>query len=83
MTIWEAGYPVKALITQASNPMVTQPNTKLVYQALKNLEIYVVHDYWMTPSAQLADYVLPAATWLERVPTSNSEASVVVVEGLT
>lgn len=59
-------YPVKALITQASNPMVTQPNTKLVYQALKNLELYVVHDYWMTPSAQLADYVLPGTTWLER-----------------
>jgi anaerobic selenocysteine-containing dehydrogenase len=59
-------YPVKALITQASNPMVTQPNTKLVYQALKELELYVVHDYWMTPSAQLADYVLPCATWMER-----------------
>ncbi len=61
-------YPVKALITMASNPMVTQANTKLVYEALKspNLELYVVVDFFMTPSAMLADYVLPAACWLER-----------------
>jgi len=59
-------YPVKALITLASNPMVTQGNTKLVYEALKKLDLYVVVDFWMTPSTQLADYVLPAACWLER-----------------
>ncbi|MBM2831597.1 MAG: phsA2 [Dehalococcoidia bacterium] len=59
-------YPVRALITTASNPMVTQGNTKLVYQALKSLDLYAVMDFWLTPSAQLADYVLPAASWLER-----------------
>lgn len=59
-------YPVKAVITQASNPMVTQANVKLVYEALKSLELYVVCDYWLTPSAELADYVLPIASWLER-----------------
>ncbi len=59
-------YPVKAMITNAANPMVTQSNTKLVYKALKNLDLYVVHDFWMTPSAELADYVTPAASFLER-----------------
>ena len=59
-------YPVKAMITLSSNPMVTMPNTKLVYKALKSLELYVVMDYWLTPSAELADYVLPSASWLER-----------------
>ena len=59
-------YPVRALITVSSNPMVTIPNTKLVYKALKSLDLYVVSDYFMTPSAQLADYVLPGALWLER-----------------
>jgi len=59
-------YPVKALITLSSNPMITQANTKVVYKGLKNLDIYVVVDYFMTPSAQLADYVLPSASWLER-----------------
>lgn len=59
-------YPVKAFITQAGNPMVTHPDTKLVYQALMSAELYVVMDYFPTPSSAIADYVLPAASWLER-----------------
>ncbi|MGD9031917.1 MAG: molybdopterin-dependent oxidoreductase [Desulfobacteraceae bacterium] len=59
-------YPVKALIGLACNPMVTMPNTRLVYKGLKNLDLYVVLDKVWTPSTQLADYVLPAAEWLER-----------------
>ena len=61
-------YPITALFTTHSNPMVTEIATKTVYEALKspNLELYVVNDFFMTPSAELADYVLPAATWLER-----------------
>jgi anaerobic selenocysteine-containing dehydrogenase len=62
----EKPYPVKAMITASSNPMVTSPNVKLIYKALKKLELYVVFDFWMTPSAELADYVLPCASWLER-----------------
>jgi anaerobic selenocysteine-containing dehydrogenase len=63
-------YPVRALITLSSNPMVTIPNTKLVHKALKSLDLYVVVDYFMTPSAQLADYVLPSAMWEAAVPPS-------------
>jgi thiosulfate reductase / polysulfide reductase chain A len=59
-------YPVRAMITMSSNPMVTEPNTHLVYDALKTLDLYVVVDFFKTPSAQLADYVLPATTYLER-----------------
>ena len=59
-------YPVRGMITMSSNPMVTAPNTNLVYRALKSLDLYVVADFFMTPSAQLADYVLPATTYLER-----------------
>ena len=59
-------YPVRGLITHAHNPMVTQANTKLVYKALKSLDIHVVFDYWLTPTAELADYVLPVASWMER-----------------
>ena len=59
-------YPVKACIVQADNPMLAFTNTKLVYEALKSLDLLVVHDYFMTPTAALADYALPAATWLER-----------------
>jgi len=59
-------YPIRAIITFGSNPMLTKPHTKLVYRALNRLDLYVVHDMWMTPSAELADYVLPAASWLEK-----------------
>ena len=59
-------YPIKALITYQSNPMVTFANTKLIYKAIKNLDLYVVKDFFETPSAALADYVLPSACWLER-----------------
>jgi len=66
-------YPVKALIAWGSNPLSWAGNTKLVYEALKspNLELSVVQEMWMTPSAQLADYVLPAASWMERPMCSN------------
>ncbi len=59
-------YPVKALITLASNPMLNHSNTKLVYKALRRLDLHVVVDFWLTPTAELADYVFPAASWLER-----------------
>ncbi len=64
--ITDKPYPVKAVITMTSNPLLTQPNAKLVYKALKSLDLYVVIDYWRTPSAELADYILPAASWLEK-----------------
>jgi len=61
-------YPVKAIITQGSNALLTLGNAKNIYNALKspNLELHVVMDFFMTPMAALADYVLPAASWLER-----------------
>ncbi|MFC2072317.1 molybdopterin-dependent oxidoreductase [Chloroflexota bacterium] len=59
-------YPVRAMITAGGNPMITAPNTKEIYRALKSLDLYVVIDHWMTPSAELADYVLPVATWLQK-----------------
>lgn len=61
-------YPVTAMISWEDNPLIMAGNTRVVYEAVKskNLELYVVNEYWMTPSALLADYVLPIASWLER-----------------
>ncbi|MGD9807203.1 MAG: molybdopterin-dependent oxidoreductase [Deferribacterales bacterium] len=58
-------YPVTAAITLANNPMVALPNTQKVFEALKALELYVVVEYYMTPSAALADYIFPAASTVE------------------
>lgn len=59
-------YPVKAAITLANNPLLALPNTQHVFEALKALELYVVMEYYMTPSAAMADYVLPASTTVEQ-----------------
>jgi anaerobic selenocysteine-containing dehydrogenase len=71
----EDPYPVKAMIAYTSNPTVWAPNTKRVYEALKKLELLVVLDYWKTPTAAIADYILPAADWLERPYASTVEDS--------
>jgi anaerobic selenocysteine-containing dehydrogenase len=64
----EKPYPVRALLSQAANPLMNFTDSKKVYEAIMhpNMELFVVHDYFMTPSAALADYVLPAATSFER-----------------
>jgi len=59
-------YPVTAMISLASNPLLTLPNVQRTYAALKALQLYVVMDYYLTPSAALADYVFPAASTVER-----------------
>ena len=68
-------YPTKALITWTSNPLLNAANVKLVYKALKssNLELHVVLEHTMTPTAMLADYVLPAASKLEKPILSTIE----------
>ena len=59
-------YPIKALITEGSNPLLTLPNSKMIYKAMKKVEFHVAMDIFMTPSCLLADYVLPAACYLEK-----------------
>ncbi len=58
-------YPVKALLIQGHNPVVTQRNPARVSEALKKLEFMVVFDICKTPSCDYADIVLPAATIYE------------------
>lgn len=59
-------YPIKAFFSQASNPLATLPNPRRSYEALMRAELVVVMDYYMTPTAVFADFVLPAACSLER-----------------
>jgi len=59
-------YPLKALLLTGANPAMTNPNTEKVRRALAALELLVVRDLFLTETAQLAHYVLPAASFLER-----------------
>ena len=68
--VWDAileekPYPVKMLFLISSNPAMTRANAKEVYRALEKVEFMAVSDFFLTPTAELADVVLPAATWLE------------------
>jgi anaerobic selenocysteine-containing dehydrogenase len=58
-------YPIKAILMHGSNPVVTRANAEEVHRALSQVEFLSVSDFFMTPTAELADIVLPAATWLE------------------
>lgn len=70
-SLWDAilygkPYPVKAMMVMASNPLLTCANSNVVEKALKKLDFLAVADIFMTPTAKLADIVLPACTFLER-----------------
>ncbi len=58
-------YKIRALLNWGSNPLLTLANTRRVYEALSSLELMVVSDMFMTPTAAMADYILPAAFWPE------------------
>ena len=44
---------------------MTRANAREVYRALEKVDFMAVSDFFLTPTAELADIVLPAATWLE------------------
>jgi len=58
-------YPVKAFLVFGNNTLSTYANTSLVYESLMKLDFMVCADLFMTPTAELADIVLPAASWPE------------------
>ena len=68
--VWDAildekPYPVKGLYLISTNPLISRANSREVKGALEKVEFLVVQDFFLTPTAQEADIVLPASTWLE------------------
>jgi anaerobic selenocysteine-containing dehydrogenase len=59
-------YPIKALLVTAGNPIITLADTNYLRAGIDQLDFMVVHDIFMTETAQLADIVLPAATFYEQ-----------------
>jgi len=59
-------YKVKAFFVLSNNALMSYANMKLIYRAMMNQDLIVVHEQFMTPTAQLADYVLPGDAWTER-----------------
>ena len=59
-------YPITAMMTLANNPLLTYANPLRAFEALQALELYVVMEYYLTPSAALADYVFPSSSTVEQ-----------------
>jgi thiosulfate reductase / polysulfide reductase chain A len=58
-------YPVRAMYVSGANIVVNYPNTPKTVEALRSLDFLMVASDTMTPTAELADIVLPKTTALE------------------
>ncbi|CZE51263.1 molybdopterin-dependent oxidoreductase [Campylobacter geochelonis] len=63
----EIVYPkFKVFYNVGANTLGHQPNANELIKGLRTLDMVVVHEPWWTPTAKMADIVLPSTTPLER-----------------
>ena len=68
---------IKALYIVGENPMISDPDLNHAQKSLANLDFLVVQDIFMTETAQMADVVLPSASFAEKDGTfTNTERKV-------
>jgi len=68
---------LKALYVMGENPMLSEPDLNHAKEALARLELLVVQDIFLTETAQMADVILPAASFAEKDGTfTNTERRV-------
>ena len=63
---------VRGLLVVGENPMMSYPDQNTVRQALESLEFLAVCDIFPTETTELADVVLPAASFAEKDGTFTS-----------
>ena len=79
MTAMEEG-KLKALYVVGENPMVSDPDIHHVEEALKKLDLLIVQDIFLTPTAKMAHIILPGTSFAEKSGTfSNTERRVLLV----
>lgn len=68
---------IKAMVIMGENPVLADPDSLHVVEALKNLDFLVVQDIFLTETAELAKVVLPASSFAEKDGTfTNTERKV-------
>jgi formate dehydrogenase alpha subunit len=71
---------LKAMYMVGENPVLTDPDSKHVVEALNNLEFFVFQDIFLNETAELADVVLPTCCFAEKDGTfTNTERRVQMV----
>lgn len=67
------GPRVHALFVYNSNPAAVAPNQNAVLRGMRRSDLFtVVHDAFFTDTADYADIVLPAPTWLEQTDVQGA-----------
>lgn len=61
----EKPYSIRMMYIQGGNPLLSYANSMETFEAMKKLHFLAVSEIFLTPTAQLADIVLPAATNFE------------------
>jgi len=60
---------IHALYVMAENPMLSDPDVNHVRECLEEMDFLVVQDIFLTETAELADVVLPGASFAEKEGT--------------
>ncbi|ADC49156.1 NasC nitrate/nitrite assimilative reduction [Alkalihalophilus pseudofirmus OF4] len=72
---------IKGLFLMCSNPIVSNPSSAFVKQAIEKLDFFVAVDMFISETASLADLILPATSYLETSGTmTNVEGRVTLRE---
>lgn len=75
------GGNIKGLYIIGEDPVTSDPNITGVRKALEKLEFLVVNEIYMSPTAEMADVVLPGASFAEKTGTfTNTERRVELVK---
>ena len=68
-------YPIRGAFVQGGDPVMTYNGSQMAHEGFKALDFLAVSDMFMTPTAALADVILPAASFIEHdsiiVPPQN------------
>jgi predicted molibdopterin-dependent oxidoreductase YjgC len=62
----KCGEEIKGLFIMGENPMVSDPDLNHVKEQLEKLDFLVVSDLFMSETAELADVVFPACSFVEK-----------------
>jgi formate dehydrogenase major subunit len=60
---------IQGMFMMGENPFLSDPNTNKVRKALAHLDFLAVQDIFLTETAEFADVILPATSFLEKTGT--------------